>query len=594
MILENKLAEVGIRISGGFQQGRTYKTLCPQCSATRKSKNDRCLSVTIGPAHTKSGEVKPGDAVWNCHNCAWASGCSENDRPEPQYKNRRGPPKKPKPLPNDALPQPVIEWFARRGIGRSVLERNRIKLVKVWMPGCEDGETVWAMAFPYYRDGELINVKYRTVDKRFRQEKDAEKIYYGLDDVPPDATEIIIVEGEMDKLSYNEAGIWNVVSVPDGAPKQVQEEAFKSETDVKFEYVWNCESHFLGKTIVSSTDADGPGQALAEELARRYGKHRCKRVQYPIAGDVTAKDANEVLVEHGPEVLAEIYRDAKPYPINSIFFAHDFADDVLAFYSGETDPMFSTGWRAVDELYKVRAGEVTVVTGFPNSGKSEWIDALMVNLSHANPGWSHGVCSFENPPKNHIAKLVEKHNLLPFHDGLTHRMTLKELESAMQWVDEHFYFIRCEDEEPTIDWILDKAQSLVFRYGIRDLIIDPYNEIEHKRASNMTETEYVSQILSKVRRFAENYGVHIWIVAHPAKLRRDAQGNFPKPSLYDISGSAHWVNKPDVGIVIWRDMSIVSADVTVMVKKMRWKEVGMVGEAILRYHKVNGTYADQY
>jgi twinkle protein len=81
-----------------------------------------------------------------------------------------------------------------------------------------------ALVFPYMRDGELVNIKYRGSDKSFWQIKGAEKIMFGLDDIVG-AREIVIVEGEMDKLALEQAGIKNVVSVPDGAPGKVRRRA---------------------------------------------------------------------------------------------------------------------------------------------------------------------------------------------------------------------------------------------------------------------------------------------------------------------------------------------------------------------------------
>src|SRR5208282_5200126 len=118
----------------------------------------------------------------------------------------------------------------------------------------------------------------------------------------------------------------------------------------------------------------------------------------------------------------------------------------------------------------------------------------------------------ENPPSEHIAKLAEKHAGQPFWDGPTMRMSEGELSKAIDWVADHFYLIRADKEAPTIDWILENAKAAVLRHGIRGLAIDPYNELEHKRPSTMTETEYVSQLLGKVKRFAQTSGVHVWFV----------------------------------------------------------------------------------
>ena len=131
------------------------------------------------------------------------------------------------------------------------------------------------IGFPYYSHDLLVNVKYRTLDKRFWQSKGAEKMLYGLNDVLGN-NEIIIVEGELDKLALEEAGITNVVSVPDGAPARVKEgELPSAEEDTKYSYLWNSRAWLdQAVRIVIATDNDGPGDALAEELARRLGRER--------------------------------------------------------------------------------------------------------------------------------------------------------------------------------------------------------------------------------------------------------------------------------------------------------------------------------
>jgi twinkle protein len=201
------------------------------------------------------------------------------------------------------------------------------------------------------------------------------------------------------------------------------------------------------------------------------------------------------------------------------------------------------------------------------------------------------VCSFENPPAEHIAKLAEKHAGLPFWDGPRQRMSETELRSAMDWVADRFYLIRFDDEAPTIDAILDKARAAVMRHGVRGLVIDPYNEIEHQRPANVSETEYVSQTLGKVKRFAQVNDVHMWFVAHPAKMPREGNA-LPPPTLYDISGSANWANKADLGVVVHRDPAKDPTRTDVYIRKVRFKSVGKIGVASLRYDRAIGRYAE--
>lgn len=572
--LAEKLLEHGIR-SRSYAEGN-YKLTCPRCSSRRSKPNDPCLSLTIDA----------DGAVWKCHNCDWADGVKDRDEMPPARRRRPAVPARPKSEPREPGTA-ALAWFAARGISEATVRRNRVGTMRAWIPAL--GAEVDCIAFPYRRNAELVNVKYRALaSKDFAQVKGAEKILFGLDDIA-DAKEAIIVEGECDKLAIEEAGFRNVVSVPDGAPAKVKA-GEPAADDSKFDYLANCASHLDRlERIILAVDADGPGCALGEELARRLGRERCWRVRWPDGGDVQCKDANEVLLFHGADVLRECIANAEPHPIAGLHSVRDFTDETLALYRDGRARGHSTGWPSVDGLMTIRPGELSVVTGIPNAGKSEFVDALMVNLARQH-GWRFAVCSFENPPAEHISKLAEKYLGLPFWDGPSPRMSAAELSDAMAWAADHFHLIRADDEAPTIEWILGAARGAVMRHGVRGLVIDPYNEIEHRRPGNQTETEYVSQLLGNVKRFAQSHGVHVWFLVHPAKMPREGT-SLPAPTLYDISGSANWANKADIGIVVHRDPAKDNPPRSdIYVRKVRFKSVGRIGVATLRYERSTGRY----
>ncbi len=130
------------------------------------------------------------------------------------------------------------------------------------------------------------------------------------------------------------------------------------------------------------------------------------------------------------------------------------------------------------------------------------------------------------------------------------------------------------------------------RHGVRGLVIDPYNDIEHHRPGTMTETEYVSQILGKVKRFAQAHDCHVWFVAHPTKMQRDTAGKIPVPNYYDIAGSASWANKGDIIAVVHRDWKEGSRAVEIHVKKIRFKRYGRIGTITLNYDRATGRYSE--
>jgi twinkle protein len=549
-----------------------HKLLCPKCSHTRRNRKDPCLSLTID----RRG------AVWNCHHCGWSGSVVEHDSAKLLRWARQAAPIKPSRSPGEPTPA-VLAWLAARGICEAVTRRNRIGAARVYFPKL--GREADSIAFPYFRNGELINIKFRALsDKAFTQVERAEAVLYGLDDIT-ESEEAIVVEGEPDKLAVEEAGLSNVVSVPNGA----QTVGKADDDSAGFAYLGNCAAE-LGrlKRIILAVDADDKGRALEAELARRLGRERSWRVQWPNSGDVQCKDANETLLTHGAAAVRECIENAAPYPIAGLHNVVEYAEETIALYRDGRKRGLSTGWRSVDELMTIRPGELSVVTGIPNHGKSEFLDALAINLAERY-GWVFAVCSFENPPAEHIAKLAEKYLGLPFWDGPSSRMSELDLERAIEWVNRYFVLIRADDGAPTVEWILNTGRGAVMRHGVRGLIVDPYNEIEHRRPQGMTETEYVSELLGKTKRFAQLHDVHVWIVAHPAKMQRE-NGKLPAPTLYDISGSANWANKPDLGVVVHRQEE--SGPTDIYVRKVRFKAVGRIGVARLNYDRATGRYSE--
>lgn len=566
--MKKSFEDFGISISHNASGPEVYTT-CPQCSASRRKKNAKCLSVNID------------SEVWFCAHCGWA-GCLKSGEDRKANANWWKPKAYRKPVFVPQTPEDrVYGWFAKRGISKPTLDRVGVSYGKAWMPQVED--YVGTIQFPFKRGGEVINVKYRDGQKNFRQERDCERVLFGLDDL---AETTIIVEGEIDKLSLDEAGLTNSVSVPDGAPAP-DAKNYAS----KFDFIENCEKDMeVVKTWIIAVDSDAPGATLQEELVRRLGSERCKLVVWP----EDCKDANEVLTKHGKNKLLECISQAKPCPISGIYDVLSLEAQIVSLYRQGADRGVDIGWRNMRDMLRVRPGEWSVVTGIPGSGKSEWLDATILNLAQKH-GWRFGIFSPENQPlAQHFAKLAEKYIGLPFFDGPTPRMEPEDMHRAAVFTQEHFHFILPGEEDGWgLDDVLGLASALVTRQGIRGLVIDPWNEIEHVRPGSMTEPEYISLALTKVRRWARKHGVHVWLVAHPTKLRKNDDGSYPVPTPYDISGAAHWRNKADYAIAVHRPDQRQNMS-EVHVQKVRFKSLGRLGVARFTWDKVTGRYTEVY
>ena len=534
------------------------KTVCPECSNSRRKSKDKCLSVNID------------EGVWHCHHCGWKGSLKKV-----KHLTKIESVKKPEPPTtkvDTSLPDNVYQWFEGRGITRSVVNDAKIGYKDRWIQ------------FPFYKDGEVVNIKSRTADKKFRQEKNAEKCFYRFDHMKGMET-IIITEGEMDALSLVQAGFTNVVSVPDGATAPNS-----NPSDRKFSYLISAEEHLMNaEKVILCTDSDGAGKHLRDELSRRIGREKCCRVNYPD----DCKDMNEVLVKHGEERILDIVSGAYPYPIEGVVTIEDVADDAIDLFNKPEHLGLSTGWIDLDDHYRISHSEVSVVTGVPNMGKSEWMDALMINMVQEY-GWKFGIFSAENfPVKHHLLKLVGKFAKQPFWGD--NKMSEEVARSSMSVLNDHIKFIGTQESSVTIESIMEQAKILNYRYGLNGLVIDPWNTIEHKFGDGENETNYVSRVLSQLNTFAKANELHIWVVAHPRKMENDANRRVIVPSPYDISGSANWFNKCDNSVTIHRHITQDEDYVGVHIHKIRFqykngKPTTGRPPVKLSYNIGNGTY----
>lgn len=561
---EKTFADYGIELPYGAR-GEVY-VRCPFCTANRKPQNQR----------KKDLRVNVDEGVWFCHHCGEAgsikaAGKDWRDTPRP---NQKPVYQAPRALPSVTIPtlwENAVKWFAVRGIPESALLEFGVTAASEFCPVC-DGE-VGHILFPYYVNGEHINTKHRCGKKHFRMEKGAQRVLYNVDACPGD--ELVIVEGEIDALSCHVAGVTNVVSVPDGAPAPDA-----TNYHSKFTFLEAAEDLFARATrVILATDADAPGQKLLEELARRIGPEKCSRVTWP-AG---IKDANECLQAAGPDFLAACISEAEPFPVEGIYTGRNLAADLEHQYLYGTDPGVAFGIKPLDDHYRVKPGLVTVATGIPGHGKSSVIDQLLMWLAEQH-GWTFALFSPEQQPLvTHQQHLLELHTGKPFSDGPRERMTLEEMRAANAWVSDRFAFLL--PEEPSVDTILELARVQVFRNGVKGIVVDPWNELEHSRPRHQSETEYISDALSKFRRFARHHNVHLWLVAHPTKMRRTDEGEEPVPGLWDISGSAHFRNKADIGLTVWRDLGKNDDTVELHITKMRFNDQGKLGKVRFGYDR---------
>lgn len=555
-----------------------HRRTCPDCSPNRFNKNAQCLSVTVHAEHM----------VMNCHHCERAGATKlQVDEIQRPY---TPPPAPPKPKGKAVkrldvgLTEAAIDFLTSRHISLKTAQATSLVAGRAYFPDLRGEDE--AIAFPYFVNDKPKSHKFRALSDKAHVCDEALSSLFMIQLVDlSDSDDMLICEGELDSLSFYEAAVVNSTSVPNGASSFSRQNEDGSPREV-MGFLWDAKSLIdQARRILIATDDDEPGDKLAEELARRIGRHRCWRIKYPEG----CKDANDVLVKFGKDAVKHLTETAEPWPIDGLYEAQKYFPEVLELFENGFGEKVSTGLSAVDEIFSVGPGLLTVVTGVPGNGKSTWVDQIMINLARSR-GYVSAICSFENPPAVHIGKLaqclVQKHFFQTDIPG--EMMSRKDVDAVLPFIHRHFKFLQQEDgKKSTIDSIIERIKTAVFRWGVQIVVVDPYNYIARPPKVD-SETQFIDDILSELRLTAQLYGLHIFFVAHPTKLPKDSEGNYSPPKGYDISGSAAWFSKPDFGITVHRVPH--SNDVKIINWKTRFDWLGKVGEQTVMYDNMRHVY----
>lgn len=444
---------------------------------------------------------------------------------------------------------------------------RRLGVVSASVPGGGD----W-VAFPYVRHGKVVNHKYRRLDEKdFRQDKGGEQCWFNHDCLLDESLArhpLVVTEGEFDAIAAMQAGFRRVVSVPGGAPSTEVRDG-----GAKYAFIEDSKSLLReARNIVLAVDGDKAGVALLNDLARRLGNGRCRYVAYPDG----CKDLNDLLLGFGAEAVVDAVNAAKWLKVSGLYLMSEMppVDDAAPHESG------IPGMR---DHYRLRLGDFCVITGIPGHGKSTFVNDMVCNAVELHD-WRACFSSFEQHPQ-----IDHRRALIRWKTGFgEHELSPRRLIEVSQWIDSRFSFVvPDEDEDATLEWIIDKMASASCRYGAEIWVIDPWNELDHARPKDMSLTEYVGHSIRELKKAARRWNCHLIVVAHPTKLMREKDGQLPMPSLYDISDSAHWFNKPDVGVVVHRD----GYGTKVRVCKSRYHDsIGKPGTVELRFDEVLGRY----
>jgi len=536
----------------GLDVGKSQGT-CPLCSSSRKPENKK--------AKCASYDWERG--LGTCHNCDNSfqlhtykrKGRAERDYIKPEIQKVK------------AVVDKTLEWFNTRGISKDTLDELKVSTGKEYMP--QTGKPENTIQFNYYVGGELTNIKYRDARKNFKLYKGAEKVFYNIDSIVGHK-DCIIVEGEMDVLALHEAGISNVISVPNGATLNTN----------NLDYLDNCIDYFEDKEkIIIAVDSDAAGQALQAELIRRLGAEVCYLATFD-----DCKDANEYLLKYSAKELLSRITNASPVPLENVTTFRDIEDEVTDFVRNGFKKGFQIGLSNFDNIFSTYTGQFITVTGIPSSGKSDFVDQMIVGYNKEY-GWKTAFASPENAPTYlHAHKLMRKcWGDMPNKGDIGG----DKWNQVADHVNNNFFFI--DMERYTLESVLRKGAELVKRKGIKCLVIDPFNKVRDVDCTTEDVNRYTMEYLTKIETFAKKYDVLVMIVAHPTKMYKNSEGQIEEPTMYNIKGGGEWYDASDHGLLVHRDYEAKTTKVKVL--KVKFQNLGENGaEAFFTWEPRSGCF----
>ena len=423
----------------------------------------------------------------------------------------------------------VETFITDRGLTKKTIQDFKITQDSVSVPANNgQWQNVEAIRFDYWQDNEVIHVKFKyfcKYDKKFKWWASAKtkRVLFGWHLIPNNYVEsVVITEGEFDAMAYHQMGIY-ALSVPNGGGDEGKQDWI----------IYDYERLSRFDTIYISMDMDEVGFSAIKTLVDRLGIDRCKIVELP------HKDANECLKKGATEQDFKRYlKDAKYQSIDEVKQLSDFKDEILEFmYDNQEHKGFETPWSNINEAWTVRPGELTLVNGINNHGKSEFANQIAVHLS-LKLGLPTFIASMEHQPKKLGRNIIKQ--AIGTESNPSRLLTAKVIEQS-----EDKIFISNFDHTLKPEKVLEVINYVYRRFGVRFVVIDSLMKCGIDGDNYNQQKEFVNALFSLTRKF----NLHILLVVHPRKGMDETK----IPSKMDVAGSGDITNVVDNLFTVWRN-----------------------------------------
>jgi twinkle protein len=434
---------------------------------------------------------------------------------EPTFISGKAPSCKPIQAPKvDFAPRAATSaWLEDRGLSTAALEAYHVGTV---------GDEV---VLPYYRDGEVVAVKFRSIrDKhKMRVEKGGAMPLFGWQAIPDDARSVVITEGELDAIASWQMG-FPALSVPNGA-------SGLTWIEVEFGALERFDTIFVWM------DADEQGQQAARKIIDRLGAHRCRLVRQP-----DGKDANDALLKRAE--ASKLIASAQTLDPAELKNAGAFTDDVIALFYPSPDqvPGIFLPWEKTEGKVLLRPAELTIVTGINGHGKS--VLTSQIALDACGQGHRACIASMEMLPKLTLHRMVKQASGVSSVMDRDPVPSIPLIRSIHEWLDDKLWLFAVTGTAKA-DRMMEVFAYAHKRYAVDLFVVDSLSKC------GIDEDDYngQKQFVERLKDFTLETGAHVLLIAHPRKSGSEEE----QPGKMDVRGAQSITDMADNGCSLWRN-----------------------------------------
>jgi hypothetical protein len=306
----------------------------------------------------------------------------------------------------------------------------------------------------------------------------------------------------------------------------------------------------------------------------------------------TASIQKEKLVSKETNYEIDVKREfteenGENYRIEDVVYGIDVKDRALSINERGFEKIMGVGIPELDYLFKPKRGEITLLTGIGNYGKTAWQKSQILGRIIM---FGEKIATFspeDTPAEEYFHDFVEMLlgcECTPFNPN---RPSNEVYEAAYDFISKHIFYISAEMLSPTPQYIKEKFLELIVQEKVDFCCIDPFNQMtnDYKGFGGRTD-KYLETLLADFSRFAKKNDVYFWVIAHPKLMERDKSGNYKCPDVFDVADGAMWNNKMDNILVYHRPFAQTDPNNPLAEfhsKKIKKKSVGRKGFMLIEY-----------